>query len=201
MDKFGLTDVNALQALLTGHAQVGDPRRAGLEPGSVYNDSGAEQMWLKPMWVEADNEPLYYRALAFQRWIRPFNAPMEAGAYHAHQKEMQRRGFTWKQLPEEEYVTSPATLIKDWTTRYGRSLGSIRLDGTRNGKVLSLQMNCQTKQFFSEPPNLGSFVFRPESTKVTWEKFCDVRALLHLPVSKYGPHALGLLCVRSFLGS
>ena len=105
MDRFGLTDADALQALLTGHTQVADPRRAGLEPGGMFNDSGAEQMWLKPAWVEADLEPLYYRALAFQRWIRPFNAPMEPSAYHDHLKEMERRTFTWKLLPEEEFVS------------------------------------------------------------------------------------------------
>ena len=123
MDRFGLTDTDALQTLLTGHTQVSDPLRAGLEPGSVYNDSGAEQVWLKPAWVEADDEPLYYRALAFQRWIRPFNAPMESKVYGQLVEEMRRRGFTWTLLPEAQFVTEPATLIGSWSVRFGRALG------------------------------------------------------------------------------
>lgn len=173
MDKFGLTDADALQSLLTGHTQVADPKRVGLEPGSVYNDSGADQVWLKPAWVEADDEPLYYRALAFQRWIRPLNAPMDPMLYNENLKEMRQRGFIWEMLPEEEFVTASHTLLKNWSLRYGRSLGSIRVDGTRNGNVRSVQLNCQTKTFLSMPENKGSFLFRPESHKVTWEKFCD----------------------------
>jgi hypothetical protein len=180
MDKFGLTDADALQSLLTGHTQVADPKRVGLEPGSVYNDSGADQVWLKPAWVEADDEPLYYRALAFQRWIRPLNAPMDPMLYNENLKEMRQRGFIWEMLPEEEFVTASHTLLKNWSLRYGRSLGSIRVDGTRNGNVRSVQLNCQTKTFLSMPENKGSFLFRPESHKVTWEKFCDVRALSQL---------------------
>lgn len=178
MDLYGLSDVDAIQSLLTGHAQVADPMRAGAEPGAQFNASSTHEAWLKPAWLEAVDEPLFYRALALQKWIRPLNAPLHPDIYRRYVEEKRRRAFSWVALPEEQFITSPYTLIDSWSTRFGRSLGSIRVDGTRSGDVQSVQVSCQMKQLLAKHEHSQSFLFFPESLDSTWKKFCEVRALL-----------------------
>ncbi|KAL1526522.1 hypothetical protein AB1Y20_015232 [Prymnesium parvum] len=173
MDLYGLSDVDAIQSLLTGHAQVADPMRAGAEPGAQFNASSPHEAWLKPAWLEAVDEPLFYRALAFQKWIRPLNAPLHPDIYRRYVDEKRRRAFSWVALPEEQFITSPYTLIDSWSTRFGRSLGSIRVDGTRSGDVQSVQVSCQMKQLLAKHEHSQSFLFFPESLDSTWKKFCE----------------------------
>ena len=81
MDEHELPDVDALQVVLTGHAQVSDPLRtqrrreaaaAAGGGGSIERKAGAK--WLKPLWLELDYDPYKGDRLVSHKWLRPLKS-------------------------------------------------------------------------------------------------------------------------------
>lgn len=138
MDSHVINDADALQALLTGHAQVSDPMRA---TRSRAEDSGFS--WLKPFWVEADHEPfttLGGSALARSLWIRPLNAPLEPHAWRRILDERARRNFTWQLLPEQRCL-----VMKDpyqWESRLAAALDNRARASRGTTELLSIKLSC-----------------------------------------------------------
>ena len=87
MDDFVLSDQDAIQVVLTGHAQVSDPRWAARDGKSQRWASAADVerhgiAFLKPTWLEHDNDPLTFgRELNRQIRIRPLNAQLSKEAW------------------------------------------------------------------------------------------------------------------------
>ena len=151
MDGHVINDADAMQALLTGHAQVSDPLRAPRQHGMGSrqpNSSGGYQ-WLKPFWLEADNEPFTTTGgspLARSRWIRPVNAPLEPGVWQRVLQERKRRGFSWQWLPADAHLVlrDPA----DWESALTNALAT---EGKRRGaaEAMSVKLSpCQTIDWF-----------------------------------------------------
>ena len=199
-----------MQVVLTGHAQVSDPRWAPRSWAQDEPEHGtparrasplAGVAWLKPTWLEADNEPhTYGRELNRQLFVRPLNAPLDAGAWKRLQAARAAAGFSWAFLPQSAVASTAPTIAKlwearprtgkahdqgghttpdltpllslcRWETMLGRGLGSMRVDGTRNGALLAVLVTCQTRGWIAQDDHRGSFLFRPEPEAVTWAKF------------------------------
>ena len=168
MDHFSLTDTDAIQVILTGHTQVSDPLhlpRAGGAPTS--------SVWIKPVWMEAENEPFEDRPLAVQKWLRPLNGVLQPAVWRELQQEQREYGFTWQRLEQRHHLSLPEGVVKQWPRLLGRGLGSYRFDGTRQGELLSVEANCHLREFLTDHIHIGSFLLRPETEQVTWQKFCE----------------------------
>ena len=177
MDDFVLSDQDAIQVVLTGHAQVSDPRWAARDDKSQRWGSAAEVerhgiAFLKPTWLEHDHDPLTFgRELNRQIRIRPLNAPLSKEAWARLEASRRRAGFSWAFLPQSSFASTPPTVARAWDSMLGRGLGSMRVDGTRNGGFLALLATCQTRGWLAQDEHTGSFLFRPEPEAVTWQKF------------------------------
>ena len=181
MDEHELPDVDALQVVLTGHAQVSDPLRtqrrkegaaiaaAAGSGGAVERKAGAT--WLKPLWLELDYDPYKGDRLISHKWLRPLNAPLSVRGWRRLRHEVRAQDLKWTVIPEQLHLEDARSVQANWSTMLGRGLGSMRIDGTRNGKFLSMEVNCHTKRELSAVQARGSFLFRPEPPEVTWEKF------------------------------
>ena len=168
MDQHELADVDAFQVLLTGHVQVSDPLKTDRRLEHTYVDG---PKWLKPLWLELDNDPYRGDLLASHKWIRPINAPLDGKAWERVRSELRARGFNWTVLPESAFIEDAPAIEATWKDMLSRGLGSMRTDGTRNGKLVSFEINCHTRGWMAEYTHRGSFLFRPEPLTVTWAKF------------------------------
>ncbi len=155
MDETVISDADAMQALLSGHAQVSDPRVASRRRAA--GGAAAASVWLKPLWLEAEVEPYRGRGLSNQRWIRPINAPLGLAAWRSSQAEAHERGFTWQRLPEAAFVTTAATLRAGWADGFGKPK---RGDGAA-ARALSVKVSCQLASVLDEESNSASFLLRP----------------------------------------
>lgn len=160
MDEYVISDADAMQALLSGHAQVGDALRAprAARPAAAAAAHGAPNasIWLKPMWLEAgEAEPYRGRGLSNQRFIRPINAPLTPQAWSLVQAERTRHGFTWEPLPEAAYLHTAAAFSEMRADMLGSGVGSARR------RLATLKVTCHIKAELGRPDADGSFLFRP----------------------------------------
>jgi hypothetical protein len=158
MDAFVLSDADAAQAILTGHAQLSDPLRSPRLGGTMR----ANETWTKPLWLQTSDfvsGRIQRRGLAGQPGIKPLNAPLTPARWSLYQQMMQSKGLTWHVYPQEVHGNGPI-MVENWAPVFARGLGSTRFDGTRSGRLLSIHVNCATKAFLENGP--GSFLFRPE---------------------------------------
>ena len=162
MDNYKLSDVDAFQTLLTGHVQVSDPFRM---------DHKQPRIWMKPLWLEIEYDPYKGDRLALHKWIRPLNAPISLNSWEQIRSDRQTLNFSWAALPDTAFLEDPRAIEANWANMLGRGLGSMRVDGTRNGKFLSLEVSCHTRYHLSHHSNRGSFLHRPEALEVTQGKF------------------------------
>ena len=177
MDQHELADVDAFQVLLTGHVQINDPFRTDRRLERMPKRSGGHSAysgtskWLKPVWLELEHDPYKGDRLLAHKWLRPLNAPLSVQSWARLRSEMRLRKFNWTVLPETAFVEDSMAIEADWRSLWGRGLGSMRVDGTRNGKFVSFEMNCQTRHWMADYVHYGSFLLRPEPQEETWAKF------------------------------
>lgn len=158
MDAFVLSDADAAQAILTGHAQLSDPLRSPRLGGRMR----ANDTWTKPLWLQTSDfvsGRIQRRGLAGQPGIKPLNAPLTPARWSVYQQMVRTKGLKWHVFPQEVHGNGPI-MVENWAPVFARGLGSTRFDGTRSGKLLSIHVNCATKAFLEGGP--GSFLFRPE---------------------------------------
>ena len=164
MDGHVLNDADALQALLTGHAQVSDPLRAPRH--GALNNSVA---WLKPFWLEADREPFTTTggsALARSRWIRPVNAPLITATWHRILQEQRWNNFTWSLLSESRFLFLAQP--ERWEALVEKAIqgasSSAPLDASGSVRhALSVQISCHMVAWLEDRPTLASKLLRPSS--------------------------------------
>lgn len=163
-DDWVLSDSDALQALLLGHAQVADPLRA-----SRLSPAPTNPAWLKPLWLSADKEPFTARGLATERWIRPLNAPLHEDAWQHIVRQRQRLNFSWGWLPEERFASSTQSLQK--FIGGGSSAGSIGLSTAKDEDTavlpLSVKLGCQAVAWLQERGDDASAIFRGFSSSAS----------------------------------
>jgi len=158
MDSFVLSDADAAQAILTGHAQLSDPLRSPRSGGDML----ANETWTKPLWLQTSDfvsGRIQRRGLAGQPGIKPLNAPLTPARWAAYQEFVRTKGLKWHVFDQATHGNGPV-MVENWANIFARGLGSTRFDGTRSARLLSVHVNCATKSFLEGGP--GSFLFRPE---------------------------------------
>lgn len=163
MDAHVINDGDALQALLTGHAQVSDPLRAPRQPVRPSATSRVAG-WLKPMWLEADNEPFTTTggsALARSRWIRPLNAPLEPEAWQRLLSERKKRNFTWSLLPERRFLTLQQPERWEPALRAALSINAGPGGAATEGGVVSVKLSCHLIEWLDARRAVAGRLFRP----------------------------------------
>eukprot|EP00965_Chrysotila_dentata_P238725 6202685-Pleurochrysis_carterae.AAC.1 len=177
MDSYAISDVDALQAVLTGHAQLSDPLRArrlaavGTARRHAANASKTKQtkpnqnsLWLKPLWLEQETEERPARGLASQPGIRPLNAPLKTKVWRQLAVRARAQGLVWETLPLSTHGNGPS-LAANWATAFGRAFGALRSSGERNGGFETIRVSCNTKAWLARAPS--SFLLRPEREEDT----------------------------------
>mmetsp|Transcript_44762 Transcript_44762/g.117398 ORF Transcript_44762/g.117398 Transcript_44762/m.117398 type:complete len:571 (+) Transcript_44762:68-1780(+) len=157
MDSHVITDNDALQALLTGHAQVSDPLRASRHEQTTPGSNERAISWLKPMWLEADHEPFTTTggsALARSRWIRPLNAPLALEVWRGIMAERARLNFTWTTLSESRFLTLRNPEL--WEGMLRKQLGAKVADGAQ----LSIRLSCHVINWLAEHRTLAARLLR-----------------------------------------
>ena len=177
MDDFVLSDQDAIQVVLTGHAQVSDPRWAARDGKSARWGSAADGerhgvAFLKPTWLEHDNDPLTFgRELNRQIRIRPLNAPLGKEAWARLEASRRRAGFSWPSCRRAPLRARR----RRWRASGTRcsAAGSARCASTARATAASRPLaTCQTRGWLAQD-DFGSFLFRPEPEAVTWQKSPD----------------------------
>jgi len=169
MDEYAIDDTDAMQALLTGHAQVSDPiymRRRWTLQNMTVQQAFQSNKWLKPLWLEqeADAHAHQSRGLSGQQGIRPINAPLKWETWSQLEAKLRSSTFRWEQLRADRYGNGP-TMMEHWNEIFGRALGALRTGTGRNGAFLAIHANCHAKSWLEQ--GSGSYLLRPETEATT----------------------------------
>ena len=163
MDRFVITDQDAIQAVLTGHTQVAVPqmkvnasavatKRQRTEAIALKRGYRPSPEWLKPTWLEGLDTS---QTLRNTRGIQPLNTPMRPGMWERVSKRRRTAGFTWATTPVSSFANGPMVFEK-WHTIF--SQGTYQAAG-----FVSVHANCNVKAFLMQEINGGSFLLHPES--------------------------------------
>ena len=154
MDGHVISDGDAIQALLTGHAQVSDPLRAQRSASSQHAAAPRRYAWLKPFWLEADNEPFTTTGgsvLARSRWIRPLNAPLDADTWQRVLRDRARLSFSWQPLPDDAFLVLRQP--EAWASTLRRAIARVGpgVTGAAAGvEPLSVRLSCHVIDWLDE---------------------------------------------------
>ena len=175
MEEFGVTDQDAIQALLTGTVQISRP---SMKPKLI----GGVAPSLAGSWIGRGNRNVWSRAVAWEKngsraarpsrviffeWLNerrsgrtprlsPQSAPQvfSAKLRRAYAAEKMRRGFQAKIVQLEVAANGPV-VHNGWKTRYGTS------SRAQNEETLSVHFNCNTKRLLLRDQSAASWLFRP----------------------------------------
>lgn len=167
MDKFVITDQDAIQAVLTGHTQVAVPQMTTNESEAAklrgeavafkrgYRPSPA---WLKPTWLEGLDRS---QTLRNTRGIQPLNTPMRLGMWRRVSERRRESGFTWTAAPVSSFANGPM-LIDRWEAHFnGSAIVPIGQPGRDSSGFVSVHANCNVKSFLMMEEHSGSWLLHP----------------------------------------
>ena len=165
MIDFSLTDQDALQTVLTGHAQVSVPSSLSASGASVAANApvGARtsSMFLRA-WRRPDAASARLSKEVFRRRGAQLNAKLKPHVWRRYQNELEQRGVKWTFAPLSHY-TNGAILHSQWTDGYTFSAPTrTRVNGTF---PLSVHANCAAKRLLTGDVHGLSFLFHPQSIR------------------------------------